>query len=136
MAFMGQDKKKQIVAELRKALQGSRLKYSVSVHNYSTIVLKIKSGPIDLIGNYVETVSQKPQYSGRTFDSDIKYLRVNDFCYKEQFTGAALDLMNIIIPIMHRGNHNRSDIQSDYHDAGWYVNVSIGQFGKPYVVGA
>jgi hypothetical protein len=32
------------------------------------------------------------------------------------------------------GNHNRSDIMSDYHDVGWYVDINIGQWNKPYIL--
>jgi len=32
------------------------------------------------------------------------------------------------------GNHDRSDIQSDYFDVGWYKSVNIGKWNKPYEV--
>ena len=31
-------------------------------------------------------------------------------------------------------NHNNSDIQTDYFDVGWYVDVNVGQWDKPYTV--
>jgi hypothetical protein len=34
------------------------------------------------------------------------------------------------------GNHDRSDIQSDYFDVGWYVDVNIGSWNRPYEVEA
>jgi hypothetical protein len=30
------------------------------------------------------------------------------------------------------GNHDNSDIQSDYFDVGWYVEVNIGKWNKAY----
>jgi hypothetical protein len=133
MAYMTQENKKKIAANLRKALQGSGLRYSLSVHNHSTIKMKVRSGPVDFIQNFNDVVQTKPQYT-RAFDADMTYMRVNDFHYQEQFSGRALDLLSIIIPILNEGNHNRSDIRSDYFDVGWYVDVSIGEFGKPYRV--
>jgi hypothetical protein len=32
------------------------------------------------------------------------------------------------------GNHDRSDIQSDYFDVGWYVDINIGRWNKPYAL--
>jgi hypothetical protein len=32
------------------------------------------------------------------------------------------------------GNHDRSDIQTDYFDVGWYKSVNIGTWNKPYEV--
>ena len=30
-------------------------------------------------------------------------------------------------------NHDNSDIQTDYFDVGWYVDVNAGIWNKPYV---
>lgn len=133
MAYMSQENKKQLAANLKAALKGSGLKYSLGVSNHSTITMKITSGPVDFIQNYVAVVSKKPEYE-RTFDKTITSLRVNEYHYQNQFTGKALDLLKKIVPALNVGNHDRSDIQSDYFDVGWYVDVSIGAFRKPYVV--
>ena len=58
MAYMSQDKKKEIAAELKKVLKGSGLKYSLGVHHHSTLYITIKQGPIDFIQNMIETMSQ------------------------------------------------------------------------------
>jgi hypothetical protein len=39
-----------------------------------------------------------------------------------------------IMPLMNAGNHDRSDIQTDYFDVGWYVDVNIGRWDRPYQV--
>jgi hypothetical protein len=133
MAYMSQEKKKKIAEELKKVLKGTGIKYTLGVHNHSTIVMKIKAGPVDFIGNYIETLSQKPQYQ-RTMDTKMTYMQVNDFHYKDQFTGKALEILEKIIPTMNVGNHNRSDILTDYFDVGWYLSVNIGTWDAPYQV--
>ncbi len=136
MAYMNQEKKKRIAEKLKTALKGTGLKYTLGVHNHSTLVMKIASGPVDFIQNYRETLKTKPQYRQAMGDQVSEYMRVNDYHYREQFTGKALALLSVIIPIMNEGNHDNSDVQSDYFDVGWYVNVSIGEFRKPYKVTA
>lgn len=136
MAYMSQEKKKQIAEKLKVALKGSGLKYSLGVHHHSTLVMKIKSGPVDFIQNYRETIQAKPQYNRFMEDLAPHYMRLNDYWYREQFTGKALALLSVIVPILNDGNHDRSDVQSDYFDVGWYLNVSIGEFQKPYTVTA
>ena len=32
------------------------------------------------------------------------------------------------------GNHNNSDISTDYFDVGWYIDINIGKWDKPYEV--
>lgn len=136
MAYMSQEKKKQIAEKLKIALKGTGLKYSLGVHNHSTLVMKITSGPVDFIQNYRETIQAKPQYNRFMEAQAPHYMRLNDYWYREQFTGKALALLSVIVPILNDGNHDRSDVQSDYFDVGWYLNVSIGEFQKPYTVTA
>lgn len=135
MAFIGQDKKKAIAAKLKTALKGSGLKYSLSVNHHTSLVMTIAKGPVDFIQNYKETISEKPWYNRFAgVESLTNYMQVNDYHYQDQFSGRALELLKTIIPILNDGNHDNSDIQTDYFDVGWYLNVHIGRWNKPYEV--
>jgi hypothetical protein len=35
---------------------------------------------------------------------------------------------------MNQGNWNRSDVQTDYFDVGWYCDINVGSWNKPYVL--
>lgn len=35
---------------------------------------------------------------------------------------------------MNVDNHDRSDLQSDYHDVGWWIEIRLGSYEKPYQV--
>jgi hypothetical protein len=37
---------------------------------------------------------------------------------------------------LNTGNHDNSDSQTDYFDVGWYVDVKVGKWNKPYIVEA
>jgi hypothetical protein len=63
-------------------------------------------------------------------------LDVNVYWYKEHFSGKALSFLKEVITVMNNGNHDNSDIQTDYFDVGWYVDVNIGTWNKPYTVEA
>jgi len=41
--------------------------------------------------------------------------------------------LNELLVAMSTGNHDNSDIMTDYFDVGWYSNINIGQYHKPYV---
>jgi hypothetical protein len=43
-------------------------------------------------------------------------------------------LLEKIVKTLNIGNHNNSDIQSDYFDVGWYVSIKVGEWDKPYQV--
>lgn len=137
MAYMSQDRKKEIAENLKKLLKGSGLKYSLSVRHHSTLIITITQGPIDFVQNYIDTLKALPhcQYVEsvqRMEKEKPTYLDVNPYWYREHFSGKALDLLKTILGAMNVGNHDRSDVMSDYFDVGWYVDVKIGKWDKPY----
>ena len=78
---------------------------------------------------------------GRKMSQDqIDYIRknksldVNPYWYKEHFSGKARNFLMELLPAMNNGNHDNSDIQTDYFDVGWYVDVNIGRWNQPYQV--
>jgi hypothetical protein len=62
------------------------------------------------------------------------YEQVNPYHYNEHFDGIALAFLEEVMPVMNDGNYDKSDIQTDYFNVGWYVDVNIGQWNKPYTV--
>ena len=139
MAYMSQQKKAQLAPAIKAVLKKYRVKGSLAVHNHSTLVLNIKSGSIDFVENYLQTDADKP-HARKVSPEQAAYMRekqsidVNPYWYQEHFDGVALRFLSEVLPAMNAGNHDRSDIQTDYFDVGWYVNVNIGQWDKPYAL--
>ena len=133
MAYMSQEKKAQIAPVVKEILKKYKVKGSLAVRNHSTLVLNIKQGPIDFIGNFNKTVSDRPG-GFRNGSPAEKSLQVNPYWYHEHFSGKAKSFLSEVLAVMNSGNHDNSDIQSDYFDVGWYVDVNIGQWDKPYAL--
>jgi hypothetical protein len=131
MAYIDQIKKKQIAAIVKPICAKYGVKATLSIDNHTSLQLNVKSGTIDFINSFVNVTSKRPEYDYHN-NKDIKYIGVNPYWYHEQFDGEAVAFLNEVLQAMNAGNHNRSDIQSDYFDVGWYVNVNIGKWDKPY----
>lgn len=130
MAYISQQDKKIIADNLKKVLHNSGLKYSLRIRNYSCIVMTIKSGPIDFIGDYNETVSEKKP-NAVAHD----YLSVNPYWYQEHFSDKVKSVLDkIITAIKSAGWYDDSDIQSDYFNTKYYFDINIGDWQKPYQV--
>lgn len=133
MAYMSQEKKAKIAPAIKAILKKYGMKGSLAVRHHSTLVLNIKSGPLDIIRNYNETVGAQPGGFGLGSPAS-EYLIVNPYWYQEQFTDKAKAFLTEIFKAMNVGNHNRSNSQFDYFDVGWYVDVNVGKWNKPYVL--
>lgn len=122
MAYMSQDRKKEIHKNLKPVLKKWGLKGTLSVDNHSTLVLKIKSGDLDLLGDL-----------NWHNDTPRDHCDVNPYHYRTQFKGDSRDAIGEILAVMNDGNWDKSDIMTDYHNVGWYVDIKIGKWNKPYI---
>jgi hypothetical protein len=111
---MNQERKKAIEPAVKVILKKYGLKGSLAVRHHSTLVLNLRSGKID-------------------FDTTMGR-SVNNYWYQEHYTGQALAFLDEVMPLLNTGNHDNSDIMSDYFDVGWYVDVNIGQWDKAYIL--
>ena len=128
MAYMNQDKKKIIKANLDKVLKPLGIKYSLRVQDYMSITCTITSGGIDFINNLRNR-------TGTAFNlhSDRGYVQVNPYWFNDHFTGEACNVINDVIEALKSADYyDRSDAQVDYFDTAYYMHLNIGDYDKPY----
>lgn len=123
MAWMSQKHKAVLAPKIKAVCKEYGIKASLAVRNKSTLVLNVSAGSIDFIQNYNDT----------TGDTIERSMSINTFWYHEHFTGSALRFLELVMEAMNIGNHDNSDFMSDYFDVGWYVDINIGHWNKPYI---
>ena len=111
MAYMSQEKKKTLAPAIKSVLKEYNMKGSIGVDNHSTLVVNLKEGHIDF---------------GSKNDS------VNTYWIDSHYKGIAQQFLNKLKDAMMDGNHNNSDIMTDYFDVGWYIDINIGKWNKEY----
>jgi hypothetical protein len=134
---MNQVKKAKIAANLKPVLKKYGVKGTLAVRHHSTIVLNIKSGPIDFVENHLKAC--KHQYADHPerarYVREKKYLDVNPYWYHEHFDGVAKQFLKDVMEQMYSADwYDKSDIQTDYFNTAYYVDVNIGKWSKPYEV--
>jgi ABC-type transport system substrate-binding protein len=136
MAYMSQDRKAALAPAIKAHCAKYGIKATIAVENHMTLVVNIKSGPLDFCQNTYDTQAAKysHRYPNHTPMIVQTYLQVNPYWAHEQFTGKCKDFIVGLLGLMDIGNHDRSDIQTDYFDVGWYKSVNIGSWKKPYEV--
>ena len=134
MAYVSQELKAKLSPTIKAICKKYGVKASLAVRNHSTLVLNIKSGSIDFIGNFNKMIGDRDPTGNRHINKAEGSLDVNPYWYHEHFDGKAKKFLSEVIPAMNKGNHDNSDIQTDYFDVGWYVDVNVGKWNKPYVL--
>lgn len=136
MAYVNQERKAQLAPGIKAVFKKYGIKGTIAVRNHMTLVVTIKSGMIDFISNYNSVRKENEWKQVHPGQDAIESIDVNTYWYHEHFDGVARKCLSELITAMNVGNHNNSDSQSDYFDVGWYIDINIGKWNKPYVVTA
>lgn len=122
MAYVNQEKKAKIAAAI-KAVMPAGFRYTLAVRNYSTIVLTVRSAPVNLLQDFVGQDGKQCTYGS-----------YNVYHFEQGFSDQVVcDMLRPVLDALNLDNHDRSDIQSDYFDVGHYVDFCVGQWNKPFV---
>jgi hypothetical protein len=136
MAYMNQENKKKIAAELKKIIPSS-WKWSLSVRHHSTLVLTIASAPVDLIEEAWKNAAERQRtscYHNDPPQPKPTYYSPNEYYLDREFSGETLCTFQDIKNAMMTGNHDNSDAMTDYFDVGWYIDICIGAYDRPFKV--
>ena len=125
MAYVNQATKTKIAPKIKAICAKYKVKGSLSIRHHSTLVLTIKSGAIDFIGNG-NVICGQANTSG--------YEQINPYHYGSHYSGKAKKFLQEVLAEMNAGNHDNSNAQIDYFDVGWYVDVNIGKWNQPYAL--
>lgn len=125
MAYIDQQRKGILEVEIAKVMP-KNWKYSLKIRHHSTLVLTIRKADVDLI---------KENFISQSRDGGkLDYISLNEHNLQGHYTGKLLKTFEDIKGAMCVGNHDRSDIQSDYFDVGWYIDINIGEYKSPFVL--
>ncbi len=136
MAYFSQEHKAKLAPTIKEICKRYGVKATLGVRNHSTLMLTIKSGAIDFIGNSNEVCGNDHFQVARGFKPNTSgYESVNPYHYNKHFSGSALDFLNEVIPVMYGPDYfDESDIQTDYFHCSHYIDVNIGKWNKPYIL--
>ncbi len=115
-AYIRKGKIEQVKKDLK--LTFPEFEFSIIKPNYSSIIVYILSGPIQLT------------------DDLYGYEEVNHYNLKNQYRNnpEVLGFLEKVYDIVNKGNYSKYYKKLDYLDIGFYINICIGQYDKPYVV--
>lgn len=128
MAYMSQQMKSKLAPQIKAVLKKYGMKGTISVGHHTSLTVKISSGKLDMIGNYVATGS----CHDANYVTKNKMIDVNTYWCQDHFSGQCRDFLLELIAAMNAGNWDKSDIQTDYFNVGWYTHVYIGSWERPY----
>lgn len=122
MAFMNQDRKKELAPAIKAVLKKYKIKGTVAVQHHSTLVVNIKEGDLDLLSIY---------------DEDRTYAQVNPYWVvrntEDDYPVISAFYAELIAAMKGPNWFDKSDSMTDYFHVAWYLNINVGDFQRPYI---
>ncbi len=142
MAYMSQQKKKELTPGVRKVLKKFGMKGTIAVRNRSTLVVNITEGTLDLLGDEQERINRRALRTGDARDlySVGGNFQVNTVHAERNAADPTVkEFYAELLEVMTgkgTGWYDRSDFRIDYHDVAYYTSINIGRYDRPYTVHA
>ena len=136
MAYMNQERKAKITKALKPILAKYKVKGSLSVRNHMSIVLTLKSGAIDFIGNSNKVCGNDHYQVARGFKPNTTgYDQVNPYWFQDHYDGKAKAFLTEAFKALKSADwYDESNAMIDYFNIAYYVDINIGKWNAPYIV--
>lgn len=129
MAYVSAEKSKAVRMALKAKFPG--WKFSVR-KSHGSMYVTVLAAPLDLKADRVIPYHERDNaWIGQELEKGN--VSVNNYRIDSQWQGESLAALQAINAICNDGNWDKSDIQSDYFNVGWYVNIEFGNWDKPFV---
>lgn len=137
MAYMCQTKKKAIAPHIKAVLAKYGMKGTIAVRDRMALVVNVKSGALDLIGQANRDNKALAERRGDRFYEVDGYYQANPYHASNGGDEKINSFFNELIQAMNGkgsgfANYDDSDSMTDYFDVGWYLSINVGDYGKPY----
>jgi hypothetical protein len=134
MAYVSQEMKRAKAPAIKAVLAKYGMKGSISVDNHSSLVVTLKEGVLDLIGEanrFNREVAER--HNERFYPVEGNY-SVNTYWIDDHYKGKIRSFFKELLAAM-RGNDwfDDSNSQIDYFHTAFYTDINVGRWNKPYV---
>lgn len=129
MAYVSQEDKKEMAPAIKACLKKYCMKGSISVRHYSTLVVTVKSGKLDIIGNYMNKSRHAQERNEAPENIDVNLYWLDD-----HYDGEVLEFLKEMSAALKGENYfDKSDVMTDYFHTSHYFDLKIGKWNKPFV---
>ena len=141
MAYVSKEDKAKLTPGIKAVLKKYGMKGSISVRNYSGLVVKLTSGPLDILGDYKRgcvqdtriDLSNPSDVERVNYRLEATYIDVNSYYLNETYTGQIKAFMQELHSAMEGENFfNHDDGMTDYFHRSHYTYIYVGGYNKPY----
>lgn len=134
MAYISQETKAELAPGIRAVLAKYKVKGTISIDHHTQLVVTLKSGELDLIGEANRFNREYALRRDQPFHEVRGYYQANVYRADDYADNTVGEFFRELSATM-RGDrwYDRSDIQTDYFDTAYYLAINVGRWDRHYV---
>lgn len=137
MAYISQDTKKILAPAIKAVLAKYGMKGTIAIKHHSTLVVNIKSGKMDLVGEFHKYLYHANERCNRPDNTRNypAYFQLNQYYPKNHAISEKVTEFYVELFAAMKGDlwYDKSDIMTDYFNTAYYLDVNVGNYKKPYM---
>jgi hypothetical protein len=135
MAYMNQARKAELAPAIKAVLKKFGMKGTIGVSNYSTLIVNLQFGELDLIEEANAFNREFAQRTGQKFYPVTGNYQANPYKGADAYADSVVGQFFKELTAAMRGKiwYDNSDIMTDYFDTAYYMEINVGKWNKPYV---
>ena len=133
MAYVNQEKKKQLAPGIKKVLAKYGMKGTISVRHNMALCVTLKSGDLDLIGQANRDNKKLAEQTGMPFFEVKGDYQANANNIDSGDETIAAFFRDLVKAMKGKDWFDESDSMTDYFHVAHYIDINVGRFDKPYV---
>ena len=134
MAYVSKETKAALAPAIRAVLKKYGVKGTIAVRNHSALVVTIREGALDFIGEANQFNREYAERTGQRFYPVTDYYQANPYKGEDAYSDPTVGAFFKELTAAMRGDiwYDNSDIMTDYFDIAYYLYINIGRWDKPY----
>lgn len=134
MAYISQAMKAELAPGIRAVFTKYKVKGSISIDHHSQLVVTLREGELDFIGEANRSNREYALRRGERFHEVQGNYQANAYRPGDYVDSTVGEFFKELSAAM-RGQlwYDRSDIQSDYFDTAYYLAINVGRWDRAYI---
>jgi hypothetical protein len=134
MAYINQAMKAELAPAIKAVFAKYKVKGSISIDHHSQLVVTLREGALDFIGEANRSNREYAERRGERFHEVKGNYQANAYRPDQYADNTVGQFFKELTKAM-RGQlwYDRSDIQTDYFDTAYYLAINVGRWNKPYI---
>ena len=140
MSYISQEEKKELAPGIKKVLKQYGLRGTIAINHYSTLVVNIKSGSLDLLGAAQKINNERAERQGLPITQIGDHFQANAYREPTEYENIDKKIGNFYSDLIKamKGDKwfDKSDMMTDYFHTAYFLSINIGRWNKPYLLTA